>query len=421
VTFEGGINGTLVKGEDGRLYFSTDRGHLYCLEGAPPKIAWHLANAAPFGCPPALAPDRIFVWDLDNNVSCFDLTGKPGWKTKIADKISSPISHDPERLYVGTEAGDLLALSQVTGEELWRFRTKGAVSAAAVFSEDSIILGSGDGSVYLISPKGVRRGAISLGSPISVTPLVDGHNLYVGTEDFAFSSYDLRSRKRRWKITAAGRVLAPPSVDEKRVYLQASNSVLYALDKAGGEILWWWIAPSRSSYELGFDGEKVLVTSRSPLLFSLDKLSGKEAGKYEAKTEIRSNPVWADPNVLFAVFDSSTDQGIITFLEKEVKVEISASISSPQPVGTEVIFTAAASGFYLPKFEFYLRQGEERTVVQKAAEKKSWVWYSDAVGTYSVGVVVSDEKLTKEAEIPFEVADKEKKDEGKNIGKGDEP
>jgi len=408
VPFEGKLNRTLAGGEGGRFYFSTDRGHLYCLDSAAQQISWHQANPSPFGGPPSLGPEQLFVWDQDNIVSCFDKQGKPVWKTKVPDKISSPISLDRERIYVGTETGDLIALSQATGDPAWRFRTKGAIAAAVAFYGDSIILGSADGSVYLLSPKGVRRGAIALGSPVLVTPLVDGHRLYVGAEDSCFHCYDLRSLKRKWKIKAAGRLLASPSADEKRVYLQASNSVLYALDKSGGAILWWWIAPSRSSYELAFDGQRVLVTSHSPLLFSLERKSGKVVGKYEAKSEIRSNPVWTEPNLVFATFDTPADRGIITFLRKEVKVEISASLSSPQLAGTEVSLTASATGFYLPRYEFYLRQGEERSVVRKAAEIKSWVWFTEKEGTYAVGVRVSDEKQVKEAEISFEISKKEK-------------
>lgn len=408
VPYEGRLNRTLAKGEGGRFYFSTDRGHLYCLDSAAQQISWHQANPSPFVCPPAVGPEQLFVLDQDNIVSCFDKQGKPGWKTKVPDKISSPISVDRERVYVGTEAGDLLALSQATGEPVWHFRTKGAIAAAVAFYGDTIILGSADESVYLLSPNGVRRGAFNLGSPVLVTPLVDGHRLYVGTEDFGFYCYDLRSLKRKWKIKAAGRLLASPSADEKRVYLQASNSVLYALDKSGGDILWWWIAPSRSSYDLGFDGQRVLAASRSPLLFSLDRKSGKVVGKYEAKSEIRSNPVWAEPNLVFATFDTPADRGIINFLRKEVKVEISPLLSSPRPAGTEVSFTASATGFYLPRYEFYLRRGEERSVVQKASEKNSWVWFTETEGTYAVGVRVSDERQAKEAEIPFEVSKKEK-------------
>jgi len=408
VAFEGRINSALVKGEDGRFYFSTDTGHLYCLDVAAQQLIWHQTNPSPFGCPPLLSPDRLFVWDQENTVFCYDLKGNIVWKTSLPDKISSPISRDGERVYLGTGGDDFLALSQATGEPLWRFRTKGAVAAPAVFFGDSVILGSGDGRVYLLNPKGAERKAIDLGSAISAAPLVDGGRLYIGTEDFGFHCYDLETMKRKWMIKGGGRLLVSPRADEKRVYFQASNSVLYALDKKGGNILWWWIAPSRSAFELGLEGQGILATSRSPLLFSLERTSGKAVGSYEAKTEIRSNPVWAEPNLAVAVLDPTAERETITFLRKKVKVEILASPASPQPAGTEVTFTAEAAGFFRPKYEFFLRRGEERSVVQEAGEKNSWVWYADNEGSVAVGVRVSDEKQAKEAEIRFEISKKEK-------------
>lgn len=409
VAFKGQPKDTLVKGEGACFYISTENGHLYCVDGGAQRVSWHFNSPSPFGCPPVLGPDRLFVWDKDNIVFCFDLHGKVVWKAKVPDKISTPISRDRERIYVGTEGGDLLALSQATGELLWRFRTKGAIAAAAVFYRDSIIQGSSDGLVYLLSTKGAQRGAIDLGSPISVAPLVDGDRLYVGTDDFSFYCYDLKTKKRKWTIKAGGRLLITPSADQKRVYFQASNSVLYALDKRGGAILWWWIAPSRNFFELGFDAQKILATSRSPLLFLLDGRSGKVIGSYESKSEIRSNPIWAEPNVVFATFDPSADRGLIAFLRKQVKVVISSSLASPQPAGTEIIVTASATGFYRPQYEFYVRRGEERSVLQKASDKNSWAWYADTEGSCSVGVRVTDERQAKEAEIPFEISKNEKK------------
>jgi outer membrane protein assembly factor BamB len=379
------------------------------LDGAAQKICWHQANSAPFGSPPLVGPDRIFVWDLDNGVHCFDLDGNPVWKTKLPDKITSPISRDAERIYMGTETGGLVALSQAAGETVWRFPIQGAVTAGATFYLDSIILGGGDGLVYLISAQGAKRRSIDFGSPITVAPLVDGLRLYVGTEDFGLQCYDLGAGKRKWKIRMGGKLLVPPVADQKRIYLQASNAVLYALDKKGGDILWWWIAPSRTSFSIGFEGGQILATSRSPQLYSLDAKSGKVTGEYEAPSEIRSNPVWVDPDLILSTFDSSSDRGIIFFLRKQVKAAISSSPASPQPAGTEITFTATATGFYLPQFEFYLRQGEEKTVVQPAGEIATWAWYAEKEGTYAVGVRIKDEKQEAEAEIPFEISKKEEK------------
>jgi outer membrane protein assembly factor BamB len=418
VEFEGRAIRNLEKGEDGRLYFSTDTGHLYCLDTAGKEISWQYAGQAPFGCPPALGPERLFVWDQANFVSCFDRQGNPGWRAKLPDTISSPISADRERVYLGTEPGVLVALSQATGETVWEFQAKAPLTAAPVFFGESIVVGCGDGRVHLLSVRGERQAGLDLGSPVRVTPLVDGDVLFVGTEDSAFHCYSLRNMRRKWTVKAAGRLLSAPRTDEKNAYFQASNSVLYALDKRNGHIRWWWIAPSPSPYDLEFVGQTVLATSRSPLLFSLDRKSGKAAGKYEARTEIRSNPVWVDPNVAFATFDVAAGRGIVAFLRKQVKVELASSLKSPQPAGTEVSFTASATGFYLPRYEFYLRQGEERTVVQKASEKNSWVWFAEKEGAYFVGVRVSDEKQLEEAELSFEVSKKEDKIKSEKEKKG---
>ena len=91
-----------------------------------------------------------------------------------------------------------------------------------------------------------------------------------------------------------------------------------------------------------------------------------------------------------------------------MKVEVLASPASPQPAGTEVTFTAEAAGFFRPQYEFFMREGAETSIVQKAGEKSSWVWYADKEGAFTIGVKVSDEKQTREAEVKFEISKKEK-------------
>jgi outer membrane protein assembly factor BamB len=408
VEFEGLIVGSLVDDSAGKLFFATDKGYLYCLDSATQKISWCFSNPFPFGSAPVLGESRLFIWDQEGSLFCLDKNGTYIWDSEIGGGISSPISVDAERVYVGTEEGSLYALGQDQGESLWHFETGGIIMAAPVFFESQVYLGGGDGKIYILSQSGRLRGTIDIGSPIQVTPFVDGRRLYVGAEGRTFCCYDLRSNKRKWKITAGGRILAPPEVDKKRVFFPASNGVLYALDKKGGNILWWWISPSRSRYELGFDGEKILAASSSPLLFSLDARSGKPLGKYDAKEEIRSNPVWVEPYLSFALFDSSDGKGEIVFLQKQVDVQLSASLASPQPVGTEISITASATGFYRPAFEFSLTQGEETVVVQAASEAATWVWFTDKEGSFTVSVRVKDEKQSEEAKLSYEVTKNDK-------------
>ncbi|MCK4430328.1 MAG: hypothetical protein KAW19_03405, partial [Candidatus Aminicenantes bacterium] len=87
---------------------------------------------------------------------------------------------------------------------------------------------------------------------------------------------------------------------------------------------------------------------------------------------------------------------------------------SPQEISKEIVFNASATGFYLPRYEFYIKKGKEKEIVKEKSEQNSWAWFPEKEGTYIVGIVVVDEKEKAEAEISF-VVEKGKKDKEKII------
>jgi outer membrane protein assembly factor BamB len=407
ISYEGKILRTIQKANSG-LYFSTDKGWLYCLDSSGPKIKWTYAAGSAFGCPPVVAQDSIFIWDQENNVYCFDMSGKILWRKALKEKISSPISWDQDKVYIGTQEGTFLAMNKSSGESLWQLKARGAIEAGALFWGKTIIVGCTDGRLYFLTQKQDLAGIVDIGSAIRVTPLLDGDRLYFGTDDSVFQCFDLQGKKRRWKIKAGGKVVLPPCADDKRIYFFASNSVLYCLKKRGGDILWWWISPSRSAYDLEFSADKVLITSFSPFLFCLDRRTGKELGRYDAKSEIRSNPLWDDPYVVINLHDYAEDRGTSVYLRQEVEVKLTASLPPPQPAGTEISFLASPVGFYLPKFEFSIRSETDEVIVQKESDQDSWTWYPEKEGNFTIGVKVRDRKRTMEAKLPFVIIKKQK-------------
>jgi len=159
--------------------------------------------------------------------------------------------------------------------------------------------------------------------------------------------------------------LTPAVIHGNRIFFLSLNNVLYCLSKRSGSILWWRIIPSRSYYHLGISGEKIMVSSLSSLIVCFNLKTGEEVGKYDAGQEVRSNPLWVDPYLVFNLYDEQSDKGRLVLLEKEMKVSLKSSKGSPQSVGKEIVFTVSAVGFYEPEYEFYLREGEEEEVVQE--------------------------------------------------------
>jgi len=395
-----------VRATGGRIYLATDKGFLYCLDEAKKSVIWEFAAASPFGCPPLPGPDQTLIWDRSNVLYCIDSDGRALWTREFKETITGEMAWHRGRVYLGTREGELMAFDPEKKEVLRIFQAGGALEAGPVFWDGTIIQACTDGRVYILGPEGKLRGTIDAGSPVRITPLVEGDRIYFGSDDSRFHCHGLRDLKRRWRIRIGGKVIATPKAVGNRVFFLASNNVLYALGR-NGDILWWRITPARASYDLEFTPGQVIVTTQSSVLICLNLKTGEDLGKYDAGTEIRSNSLWLDPGLLVNVYDYADETGSLVFLEKEVKAALSASLPSPQLAGTEIAFTATAVGFYRPRFEFFLsRSGENRQIVQKESEVNSWSWFPEKEGSYRVGVRVVDEKQSRESEVSFEVVKK---------------
>lgn len=402
VEFPGRVLRSLVM-TGGKLYFSTDKGVLYCFDEHGGKILWTYDAQVPLGCPPAVGAQAMAVWDTANNVHGISLAGQALWKTQLPGAASSDICLGGDKLYIGTREGTLCALSLETGKVLWAYQTGGAIEAASVVWYESIVVASTDGQIYFVGADGKLRRKADAGAAVRVTPLAEGDSLYYGADDDTFSRLDLRSLKRRWHLRADGRILAPPRSDGKRVYFPATNTVLYGLSKTGGDIDWWKILPSRSPFSPEIAADAVLASSASPVVVGLERRTGNETGRYDTGLEVRSGPSWSPPDILIALFDFANDKGCLVRLRKQVKVELSASVSQQVAVGAEVVLTASAVGFYLPKYEFYIKRDSGTTTAQEASVKDSWTWFPEKEGKVTIGVRVKDARETREAELPFEV------------------
>jgi hypothetical protein len=211
----------------------------------------------------------------------------------------------------------------------------------------------------------------------------------------------LNRLKPKWKVRLGGCVEIDPVLRGERLFLLSTNSVVYCLKKTSGDVLWWQNIPSPTAYELAVIEDKVVVSTLSSKLLAFDVVTGQKIGEYKTGQDLKANALWMDPFLIIAHYDIRTDDGRFVYLRKDVQALLSAPKASPQLVGEEIPFIASAIGFFKPNYEFYLKTGEKREVVQKASEEDTWTWYADSEGSHSVGVNVTDEKQSKEIEIPF--------------------
>ncbi|MCK5709618.1 MAG: PQQ-binding-like beta-propeller repeat protein, partial [Deltaproteobacteria bacterium] len=86
---------------------------------------------------------------VDSMYSFNKKTGSRIWEFKTVRALSSP-SVAGSVLYFGGNDKNLYALDIESGEELWRFKTKGEIETSAAIDKGVVYFGSNDGYMYAL-------------------------------------------------------------------------------------------------------------------------------------------------------------------------------------------------------------------------------------------------------------------------------
>jgi len=421
----------IIHREKSILYFSTRGGKVICFDMETKKTAWEFQAKGKIESPLYRGQDNFYVHNDKGLLHCLSLKGKLIWKTKIGDKITSGIYESGSRVYIGTEKGKFIALNE-KGEKLWFFKSGGEIKSIPISAAGKVIFGCDDGKVYFINTDGILISTYETEGEVRGGFLVDNNLLYFGSYDQYFYCFDIKKHKVKWRIKTGGIVHTFPESRGKRIYFLSYNNVLYCLNKKNGTIIWWANVPARSFFRLEFADDKIVVSSMSEKLMCFDAETGEQKGSYKARWEAGSNPLWVAPNLIISVYDEDEETAKLLFMQKEVKVSLSASKTSPQKVNEEVVFTAEVTGFYLPQYEFYSHRfikidfsffpllvvpfTQEREIVKVKSEENTWSWYPEDEGIYRIDILVEDEKEKSEAEMYFEITKSDEEDENNNKG-----
>ena len=89
---------------------------------------------------------------------------------------------DAERVYLGTASGELVALSQETGERVWAFKISPGRVGRITLGNGRLFAGTESGDlVAVLSSNGTREWGYKAEAPILAPPLLCFGRLYVAT------------------------------------------------------------------------------------------------------------------------------------------------------------------------------------------------------------------------------------------------
>ncbi|MCX6817247.1 MAG: PQQ-binding-like beta-propeller repeat protein [Candidatus Aenigmarchaeota archaeon] len=228
---------------DGRVYFSSLDGNLYCLN-AEGREMWRFKTGDYVYCGPSAYDGKIYFGSGDCNFYCITPDGKEVWRFRAGDEIINelPVLLYKGVVYFGCMDNNLYALDAGSGKELWRFRTgKYGICCVPSVQDNVIYINSRDGILYAISMKGKELWRFNAGALVAVGITCHKDRVYFGSENG--NIYCLNNEgKEIWRFKTGGPVWSPPAVWKDRLYDGSWDCHLYCIDLDGKEI--WRFASS---------------------------------------------------------------------------------------------------------------------------------------------------------------------------------
>lgn len=193
------------------------------------------------------------------------------WKFKTENGIYSSPSISPDgTIYVGSKDGFLYAINP-KGTLKWKFKTeKWIYSSPAVGIDGTVYFGSGDGKVYSINPDSSIKWIINLGDTIQSSPVVGSNGvIYVGCRNKLLYAINPNG-SIIWSFTAGDHIFSSPSIGtDGTIYFGCDDYKLYAV-QSSGNLLWTYETEGRVWSSPAIDkAENIIFGSRDGKLYSL--------------------------------------------------------------------------------------------------------------------------------------------------------
>ncbi len=186
------VDGGVVIGDDGTLYFGDSSYNFYALN-PDGSLKWKYRTGGPITSAPAIAEDgTLYVGSWDDYLhAVYSTNGTRKWTFYANDASidSAPTIARDGTIYIGTlwslgNGGKLHAVNP-DGTEKWRFQTGDAVSSSPAIGDDgTIFFGSYDTYIYALHPNGTLKWSYKTGDQVRGPPSIanDG-TVYIGSFD----------------------------------------------------------------------------------------------------------------------------------------------------------------------------------------------------------------------------------------------
>lgn len=158
------------------------------------------------------------------------------WTFEAGDAIESSAAVVGGTVFVGSQKGELVALSLENGAVYWRYGAGNAIGESSpAWSDGSVYIGDLGGVLHAVNARdGSRRWAVKTNGEIKSSPVVVGDRVLIGSYDEHLYCLSTANGSVLWKVKTNGPVHATPSVQNGLVFIAGCDEVFRAIRLSDG-------------------------------------------------------------------------------------------------------------------------------------------------------------------------------------------
>ena len=183
---------------------------------------------------------------------------------------------------------------------LWTFRTGASIKSSPVIADDRVFIGSDDGNVYALRlADGTQLWAFATGDNVEAPPLYLDGTIFVGSANGCFYALDARTGKTIWTNQTGDRMLGSAnyvlagSNAAARVFVGSYDTTMYCFDAVTGSSLWQFATGNYINGAPAVDGDRVVFGGCDAHLHVLSAATGAEITSIDAGAYIAASAALA--------------------------------------------------------------------------------------------------------------------------------
>jgi len=272
-----------------KIFIADNFGFIYAMNIENGKLIWIKNHGIPLKSNVKIFNGKIFVINQDNRIICFDIKrGSKIWDVrslssfiKSQSLMSMAISKEGD-LIVLNSSGELLKIRASSGSVIWSLNVAGSTFAHAtdffkssdIVIDDNDIIFSSMSSIFSFDlSNGYLKWTKEIGS--GNTPIIDGKNIFLVSEDGFFINIDRNTGKIIWSTNIL-KILKQKRQKTKitgfimgsgKIYTVSLNGYLIVCSAASGKVEYFKkISDKITTAPIISNGSLYILTSSSRIL-----------------------------------------------------------------------------------------------------------------------------------------------------------